>query len=186
MTAPVSNKSSYAFAQHMQRVWTDHAIWTRNFIVAAVDERPEVTEAAARWLRCGDEFGTTLDEYYSRRTARRVAKLLQRHVTVAIDLVEAARHGDRTKYGDIDSVWASNGEEFVDELCARNLSWAREELVFKWDLVRSLTRRDLAARLEPNFDHDVDLFDQLLTANISFGDVVTDGILRQFADRFAA
>lgn len=186
MTAAVSNRSSYEFACTMQRLWTDFAVWTRQYIIAAVDERPEAPEAAARWLRAGDEIGRELENYYPRRAARRVAKLLRQHVMVAVDLIDAARAVDRTKYMDIDDVWYSNGEDLVDELCLRNMSWSKEELFALWNAQRDFTKDELAARLEQNFDKDVEAFDHVVATAVKFSDRITDGILRQFADKFAA
>jgi hypothetical protein len=186
MTAAVSNRSSYELARTMQRLWADHAMWARQYIIAAVDERPEAPEAAARWLRVGDDIGRELEQHYPRRTARRVAKLLRQHVMVAVDLIDAARNVDKVKCMDIDDVWWNNGEDLVDELCARNEAWSRAELLAQWDAMRQQTKDVLAARLEQNFDKDVDAFDQMLTTTTNFADTIADGILRQFADKFAA
>ena len=186
MTASVNNKSSYAFAQTMQRLWMDHAIWARQYIIAAVDDRPELTEALARWLRNAADVGAALEEFYPRRPARRVAKLLKQHITVAVDLVDAAKNVDGAKFTAIDQVWTSNSDDLVDELCARDQSCSRDEVAARWDLARALTEQVLTARLEQHFDHDVESFDQLLTTCAAMGDLITDGILRQFADRFAA
>lgn len=185
MTAAVSNKASYEFAKTMQRLWTDHAVWMRHYIVAAVDERPEAPEAAARLLRNADDIGHLLEDHYPRRAARRVAKLLRQHALVAVDLIDAARNTDRTKFMDIDDVWANNGDDLIDELCALNVSWSKPELLAVWNRLRELTKQQLAARLEVNFDHDVDTFDQILTTAGNFADHLADGILRQFADAFA-
>ncbi|HUR78668.1 MAG TPA: hypothetical protein VMZ22_12030 [Acidimicrobiales bacterium] len=186
MTASVNNKLSYELAKTMQRLWADHAMWMRQYMVAAVDERPEAAEAAARLLRNADDIGNTFEDYYSRRVARRVAKLLRQHAVVAIDLVDAARRVDRAKFANIDAVWTSNGEDLVDELCARNESWSNQELLTAWESVRQFTKNELTARLEQNFDRDVEAFDHVLSATMDFGDHITDGILRQFADEFAA
>ena len=186
MTAPVNNKASYTFARTMQRLWTDHAVWMRQYIVAAVDERPEAPEAAARLLRSTDDVGHALEDYYGKRASRRIAKLLRQQVMLCVDLVDAARFIEKTKFHDIDAVWASNGQDFVDELCGRNTAWSREQMLARWELVRTLIKDEITARLEENFDGDADTFDQLLTATLTFADELTDGILRQFADKFAA
>ena len=179
-------KSRQSFEARMYRLWTDYAVWSRQYMIAAVDERPELTESAARWLRTADDLGAAFGEFYARAPARRIAKLLKQHVTVAIDLIEAARLGDKLRFMDIDDVWANNGHDFVDELCVRNNSWDREELRALWDLMRELTTINTVARLELNFDKDVETFDELLTIALRFADLMVDGLVRQFADRFAA
>ena len=186
MTAPVNNKSSYTLARSLHRFWTDHAVWLRHYLIAAVDERPEAAEAAARVLRNTDELAALLDGHYARRDAKRVAKLLKQHVMIAFDLIDAARAVDPQKFKDIEDVWANNADDFIDELCALNVSWSRDEMKARWDVHCELTKEQMVARLEDNFDHDVAVFDRLLSSALNFADDMTDGILRQFADKFAA
>jgi hypothetical protein len=183
---PRTKKSRQQTEARLHRVWTDHAIWTRQYVVAAIDARPELSDTAARWLRCADELGDAFGEFYPRPTARRIAKLLRQHVTVAIDLVDAAWAEDKLRFVDIDDVWANTGMDLVDELCKRNDSWSRDELRAQWDLMREQTTLMLVARIEQNFDRDIDAFDELLTATLRFADHIAAGLVRQFADRFAA
>jgi len=40
--------ASAALRQDMRRLWTDHVVWTRGYIVAAVGDQPDAQAAASR------------------------------------------------------------------------------------------------------------------------------------------
>jgi hypothetical protein len=186
MTAPVNNKTSYAMAQMMQRQWMEYAVWMREYTVAAVDERVDRAEVAARLLRVPSDIGRALEKYHGRKAGRRVAQLLKQHITIAIDLVDAACEGERQRYSDVESVWDDNADDFATELGTLNVTWTRARVRELWKLQLSQVKEMLTARLEDNFDHEVDLFDEFMTSAVAFADVVSDGIICEFADKFAA
>jgi hypothetical protein len=186
MTAPVNNKTSYAMAQTMQRQWTDYAVWMREYVVAAVDERIDQPEVAARLLRTPTDIGRAVEKYHGRKAGRRVNQLLKQHVTIAIDFVDAACTGERQRYLDVESVWDDNVADFVTALGQLNVSWTGARVRELWPLQQSSIKALLTARLEENFDKEVDAYDELLTTAATFADAIADGIIREFADKFAA
>jgi hypothetical protein len=127
------------------RCWTDHVVWMHEYIVAAVDDRIDKAEVAARLLRTPTDLGRAIEKAAGRKEGRRVAKLLRQHVIMAIDLVDAACSEDTRRFREIETVWDSTD---ADE------TWHRHIPLFKAILV---------ARMEENFDRDVDAFDELLT-----------------------
>ena len=127
------------------RLWTDHVVWMHEYVVAAVDQRNDAPEVAARLLRNPSDLGRAIEKACGRKEGRRVAKLLHQHVIMAIDLIDAVCAEDEQRYREIEAVWESTD---ADE------PWHRHIVLIK---------RMLAARLEDNFDADVAAFDELLT-----------------------
>jgi hypothetical protein len=41
----------------MRKLWSDHVIWTRQYIVAAIDGSPDANAAATRLLKNQDDIG---------------------------------------------------------------------------------------------------------------------------------
>lgn len=68
-----SSPSTAALRQDMRRLWTEHVIWTRDYIVAAVADQPDQQAAATRLMKNQDDIGaahlaTTTDEVVARLT----------------------------------------------------------------------------------------------------------------------
>jgi hypothetical protein len=185
MTA-VANKASLALAKDMHRLWTDHAVWTRDVVIAVLDSRHDAEEAAARLLRNQQDIGRAFGKHYSRRAANRLRALLKQHVMTLVDLLEAARNVDRPRFTKVNSDWSDNAKEIASLLTATNPVWEPDTLSGLLQMHLSLVTAQITARLEENFDADVEAFDQDLTALLTLADTLTDGIVRDFADKFAA
>ena len=41
----------------MRKLWTDHVVWTRDYIIAAVDDKPDATAAASRLMKNQEDIG---------------------------------------------------------------------------------------------------------------------------------
>ncbi len=186
MTVAVRFKSRLTLAQSMQRLWTDHVVWKRLYMLSALDDQPDMVEAAARLLRNAEEIGRLVDKYYGRKGAKRVKTVLKQHMLMFVDLIEAAKHVDGQKYRDIDATLQSNAHDIADAFGDLNESWVKTELTEMWLLHVELTKAQLTARLEENYDRDVESFDEILTATLTIADRLSDGIIQQFADKFAA
>src|SRR5689334_11165921 len=48
----------------MRKLWSDHVIWTRQYIVAAVAGAPDAQAAADRLLKNQDDIGNAIVPYY--------------------------------------------------------------------------------------------------------------------------
>jgi hypothetical protein len=128
----------------VQRLWTDHVVWMREYVVAAVDDRIDRAEVAARLLRTPADLGRAIEKAQGRKEGRRVSKALRQHVIMAIDFVDAVCAGDQQRYREIEAVWDANDKSD------------------SWHAHIPLIKAILTARMEENFDHDVEAFDQLM------------------------
>ena len=75
----------------MRRLWADHAIWTRQYIIAAVAGTPDAEAAAARLLRNQEDIGNAIVPYYGEEAGAALTKYLKEHILIAVDLVAAAK-----------------------------------------------------------------------------------------------
>jgi hypothetical protein len=81
----------------MRRLWADHVIWTREYIVAAVGDRPEADSAAARLLKNQEDIGNAVVPFYPEQAGAALTDVLKRHIMIAVDLVAAAKSATRTR-----------------------------------------------------------------------------------------
>ena len=182
----VSNDATYSLAKALHRLWTDHILWTHQYIVSAVDDRPEREEAAARLLKNQDDIGNAIVPFYGKDAGARLTDLLKQHIMIAVDLIEAAKSGDKDRFGELDRTWTANVEEIATFLSGANPNWPQKDVLDLLKLHLSLTKDDVVARLEKNFDRDVEQVDAILTEILTLAEALAEGIVRQFPEKFAA
>lgn len=168
----------------LRRLWADHVIWTRQYVVAAVGGTPDVEAAAGRLLKNQEDIGGAVVPFYGADAGQALTGLLKQHIMIAVDLIEAAKTGDDEKFKAEDAKWTKNAEEIADLLSGANPNWPVKDVVDLLGLHLSLTKQEVVARLEQDWAADVEAFDQIFTEILTVADVLADGIVKQFPDRF--
>ena len=80
----------------LRKLWSDHVIWTRQYIVAAVAGTPDADAAAGRLLKNQEDIGAAIVPYYGQDAGDKLTGLLKEHILIAVDLVAAGRPTTRT------------------------------------------------------------------------------------------
>src|SRR4030095_16160567 len=96
--------------QDMRKLWTDHVIWTRDYIVAAVGDQPDAQAAAGRLLKNQEDIGNALATSYGQHAGEKLTALLKEHIAIAVDIITFAKAGDRAAQQQADATWHRNGE----------------------------------------------------------------------------
>ena len=169
----------------LRKLWSDHVIWTRQYIVAAVAQTPDASAAAGRLLRNQEDIGAAIVPYYGQAAGDALTGLLKDHIMIAVDLVEAARTGDQTAFATYDARWTANIGEIAVFLAGANPNWPEKDVLDLLALHLKLTKDETVARITADWAADVAAFDDIFTEIVVLADALNDGIVAQFPDRFA-
>jgi len=169
--------------QDMRKLWSDHVIWTREYIVAAIDGSPDLTAATNRLLRNQEDIGHAIAPFYGNAAGEKLTGLLKQHILVAVDVVAAAKAKDKAGYAEASRRWEQNAEEIADFLSGANPNWPKSALSTMMRMHLATTTKEVVARLNRNWDDDVAAFDEVYAHILRMSDALTDGIVKQFAGR---
>ena len=167
----------------MRRLWTDHVVWTRGYIVAAVANDPSASAQSARLLRNQEDIGNAIKPFYGEDAGNKLTALLKDHILIAVDLVTAAKAGDNTKVADADRRWHDNARDIATFLSGANPNWSRDALLMMLNEHLTLTTEEAKARIEKRWTDDVNTFDKILSQAIHMADELAAGIVKQFPSK---
>ncbi|HEX2192132.1 MAG TPA: hypothetical protein VHH09_02985 [Acidimicrobiales bacterium] len=170
----------------MRRLWADHAIWTRQYIVAAVAGTPDAEHAAARLLKNQEDIGNAIVPYYGEEAGAALTNYLKEHILIAVDLVDAAKEGNSARFNIFDRKWTRNANAIATFLSRANPYWTKKDVLDLLELHLELTKGEAVARLEGDWEADVAAFDEILTEMLTLSDALSEGIVHQFAEKFVA
>lgn len=178
------DSSRTALSKAMRDLWADHVIWTRNYIIAATSDQPDAQAVAARLLANQEHIGNAIVPYYGQAAGTKLTALLKDHILIAVDLVAAAKADDQTKLKDADQRWHANAADIATFLSGANSNWPRDAVVSMMNEHLALTTQEAVARLQKNWPADIATFDKIFDQAMMMADALTDGIVKQFPDRF--
>ena len=168
----------------MRKLWSDHVIYTRDYIIAAVNGDGSAQAIAGRLLRNQEDIGDAIKPYYGADAGAKLTSLLKEHIAIAVDLVAAAKAGDKAKQDDADRRWHANAADIAAFLSGANPNWPRQTLLDMLNQHLALTTNEAVARLQKNWAADIAAFDQIFPQALMMADALSDGIVKQFPARF--
>lgn len=183
---PAHVNAAATLRQDMRKLWTDHVIWTRDYIVAAVGDQPDAPAAAARLMKNQDDIGNAVGSVYGAAAGTQLTTLLKEHISIAVDIIKFAKAGDKASQQQADAKWHQNGEAIADFLSKANPNWPRATLVSMMNTHLATTTDEVVARLTKNWEADTRAFDKVYDHILAMSDALSDGIIKQFPQKFAA
>src|SRR5947208_894614 len=170
----------------LRRLWADHVIWTRQYIVAAVAGTPDAEAAAGRLLGNQEDIGNAIVPLYGAEAGEELTRLLKEHILIAVDLVAAAIKGDKRAFARHDKRWDANADDIAAFLAGANPNWPEDDVRDLLAQHLSLTKGEAVARLQQEWAADIATYDDIFTDVLTMADALTDGIVAQFPERFGA
>jgi hypothetical protein len=182
--AQAASVSAARLREDMRKLWSDHVIWTRDYIVAAIAGSPGANAAATRLLKNQDDIGAAVAGFYGKAAGDKLTALLKQHIMIAVDLIAAAKGNDQAKYNATDQLWKKNGDEIADFLSQANPNWPKATLASMMAAHLATTTKEVVARLNKKWDEDTAAFDEVYNHILHMSDALSDGIIRQFPQEF--
>jgi hypothetical protein len=168
----------------LRKLWSDHVIWTREYIVAAVGGTPDADAAAGRLLKNQEDIGAAIVPYYGQDAGDGLTDLLKQHILIAVDLVAAAKSGDDSAFQQHDRRWSDNATEIARFLAGANPNWPEKDVSDLLALHLKLTKDEVVARLQQDWAADVKAFDDIFNEIMVLADALNDGLVAQFPEKF--
>jgi hypothetical protein len=170
----------------MRKLWEDHITWTRVYIIDALAGLPDTDAAAQRLLRNQDDIGAAIRPYYGDAAGAKLTALLRDHILIAGEVVKAAKAGDDAKVAAQQKRWSANADDIAVFLSNANPNWQRQALRDMLQKHLDFTTQETVARLKRDWAADIRAYDENHDHMLMFSDMLSNGIVRQFSQRFAA
>ena len=182
----MSNKTSKSeqLRMGMHKLWEDHIVWTRNVILNIMDDLPGTDQAVNRLLQNQDDIGNAVKPFYGEAGGKELTRLLREHITVAADLLKAAKASNNSAFEAANKKWFVNADEISGFLNKANPNWKLEDMKKMMQDHLNLTTEEAVARLKKDYTADVKAYDKVHDEILMMADMLTDGIIKQFPAKF--
>jgi hypothetical protein len=178
-----------AFHDAMRKLWEDHIVWTRQYIVSAATlpgDLADIGPTTDRLLANQVDIGNALKPFYGDAAGAQVTTLLRDHILTAAQLIAAAKSGDASGVNSASAAWYANAHEIAVALHGLNPKhWALADLDAMMKDHLDLTLDEAVARLQGRYADDIVAYDRVHAEILSMADMLSDGIIAQFPKRFA-
>jgi hypothetical protein len=153
--------------------------------VSAVADLPDKGPTTERLLKNQSDIGNAVRQFYGDAAAEKLTSLLKEHITTAAELVSAAKVKDKVKQDDATKRWYANADEIAIFLSGANpKNWPADEMKTMMHEHLDLTTAEVVARLKSDWAADIAAYDKVHGQILKMADMLSDGIIRQFPEKF--
>lgn len=163
-------------------LWEQHAAWTRMAVMSILNDLPETDLVLQRLLRNATDFANVFAQYYGAESAREFGRLMTEHLTIAAELVKAAKAGDNEAMTQADQRWRQNANMIAEYLGSVNPYWSVEDWSAMMNEHLDLLSENVAASVAGNFEESINGFDDIQMQALEMADMMAEGINMQFPD----
>ena len=133
-----------------------------------------------------EEIGNALKPFYGEAVGNTLKALLLEHTVQAAAVFKAVKAENTSQAEDAERRWYTNSDQITTFLSGVNPYWAEKETqeTYCTEHLR-LSENEAEQRLSGDYTADIEQFDEALLQIIELADILSDGIVRQFADQSA-
>ncbi|MEH7156856.1 glycosyltransferase [Neobacillus drentensis] len=178
------SESAHQFKFNLRRLWMEHAIWTRSYIVSALSGLEDQDKVLARLLRNQDEIGNAIKPFYGEAAGKKLGQLLREHIQLAGKVVTAAKANNQADLKKYNAAWYKNADQIADFLSTANPNWNKNVVKQLFHAHLNMLTQNVVARLKKDWNGDIRAFDEGEIHIMKIADVLSDGIIKQFPQKF--
>ena len=177
-------KAEQMLHNHLRLLWEQHVYWTRMFLISVAFGLPDTELVAGRLLRNPEDLEAALKPFYGDTIAAKLAKLFRGHLTLAAELVKAAKAGDHAAAADAEGRWYANADDIAAFLASINPHWSEQDWRKMLYDHLAMTKAEAVDILTEKYADGISMFENIEQEALRMADVMTQGIVKQFPQPF--
>ena len=183
--ASATTVSKHAFHDAMRELWEQHVAWTRMAITDFAAGSAGFNATAARLLQNQTDIGDAIKPFFGDKAGNKLTSLLHDHITIAVELLKAAKDGDTTAFDHAKTRWYQNANDVADFLSAANpKNWARADMRQMMKVHLDQTLAEASDELTGHYGKSVRKYDRIEHHMLMMADELSAGIVAKFPNKF--
>lgn len=168
----------------MRIAWLEHVFFVRSLIISIIDELKDTNATTNRLLKNAHDIGSIFNKYYDDEIAREITENLIEHVTVVANLIRAIKNKNDEEIKKIETLWIENANQIAATLAIINPNYIETDIRDMLYQHLDLTKIEINNRIAEAYTEDFDDFNNIEKQVLTMADYFTDGIIRQFPNKF--
>ena len=167
-----------------RKLWIDHVTWTRSFIVSDLASLEDKSDVLERLLKNQEDIGNSIKPYYGEEAGNKLTTLLKEHIELAGQVTDAAKNNNKNDLEKYNKLWYENADKIARFLSSANPNYSEKTLKNMLYKHLEFITDQVVARLNKTWKADSNTCDKGEDHMIHFADILVDGIIKQFPDKF--
>jgi len=181
---PGISRSQVNLINEMRLLWEQHITWTRVAINGIIENSLDLDDTVERLLRNPIDFANILKPFYGDENADIFSDLIKNNLVIVEQLIATAKVGDEKAIDEFDKNWFSNADKIAAFLSSINPFLCKKDWITMLYGYLKMTKSEVINILAKNYSESIDVYDKIEQLALKMADIIVDGIVKQFPDRF--
>src|SRR5580658_3152267 len=174
-------QSSFALNRQWRLLWEQHTLWTRTLMISIASNSANQVATSARLFKNVSDMAAVMDRYFGSNVAGKFSNLFSAHVTIADQLISAARDNQTQRFISLKKEWFDNATQISNFLSSINTYWKRDVINEIMNSYLRLSLTEATSYLNGNFDDDINAYDAVERESLLMADMFSEGIVSRFS-----
>lgn len=181
----IKNPKVLELNRAMRQLWDDHMYWTLITVDAYYNDPKGLSAKLNRLLQNQKNIGAAIVPYYGQAAGDQLAKLLTEHIELAVPVLKAAKEDNKEALDKAVKDWYANAKEIGSFLASANpKNWTAKETQGALEMHITHTIAYSVSILKGDYTQSFGGFEEALHHMVHLADILTEGIAKQFPDKF--
>ncbi|MCZ2223168.1 MAG: hypothetical protein LC122_06005 [Chitinophagales bacterium] len=169
----------------MKELWNAHMYWTLITVDAFYNDPKGLEAKLTRLLQNQKDIGNAIVPFYGKEAGDKLAQLLTEHIQLAVPVLKSAKDGDKDALDKAVKDWYANAKEIGSFLASANpKNWTAKETQGALEMHITHTIAYSVSILKGDYSQSFGGFEEALHHMVHLADILTEGIVKQFPERF--
>lgn len=148
--------------EELKRIITNNVFWARSYIISIMADLPDKQAIQQRLMQNQGYLVGVLKSFFLKQGNHELAKLLQEHKHLTLELMHAIKDKDRKQIEKLERQWYSNIHDVAGFVHKANPKWSVEFIADLLNGLLKLTKQEMVLRAQGKWEEDIKNFDQIL------------------------
>jgi hypothetical protein len=166
-------------------LWPDQVTWTRSYIVSVLSDLDDVEVVERKLVQNQEQVGNAIAPYYGGLAGHRLAAVLREHIVIAVEIIRAAKAHDARALATAQDRGRKNADALANLLNrARNPFWDKPALQAMFYKHLEYVTMQVDYRLKQDWAAEIRAYDDGLQHVLLIADMLAEGLVQQFPEKF--
>ena len=180
-----STQSAITLRLALRELWQYQVTWTRSYIVSVLSNLDDATVVKNKLIENQEKIGDAIKPYYGSRAGDWLARKLREHIVIAIEIIRAEKAKDAAALKIAQAKGRENANAIADLLGrAKNPLWKKQFVRNAFYAHLEYVTKQVEYRLQKDWTSEIKAYDDGLKHVLLLADLLAEGIIDQFPDKF--
>lgn len=185
MFKELKNSRAINFRIEERKMWSDYSRYLREYVLSIANETEDESLILEKLLKNQEKIALCFKPYYGNYNSNTLAELFKEQIYITSKMLHGTKNNNNNKeLEESNKLWTENAEKTARFLHGINELW-------KLDLLQEILNKHLNllcfqmnSRINGQWDKDIKAYDDDYDHIIMFSDLISDGIIKEFPNKF--